>query len=714
MKSIITLISLFLISCFLQMEAQNLASTDPQPRNVVLEELTGIYCGFCPDGHRLAQELYNNNPGRVVLVNVHAGSYSVPQAGSGHPDFRTPYGDALVTLSNLAGFPAGMINRQLFEGSQYSQQKAGALALSRGGWAIAAAEVFADTYSPVNIGAKIERTSLTTLEITVELYYTATTGQNSKLNIALLEDGFVGYQAGSGGDEEYVHNHILRDFITGQWGEVITGTNAGQTFTKKYTYTITDRVKPIGSNLKMAFYVTQADNKHIYTGIQMDVPSIKPNAELTSKGEALIPVTKNKTFTKTATLKNISDAPVTFNVSTNSDEKQGLAWTAELANPEQSTITLQPQESANINYVVKTNANLGKMSATLKVEETNTDLMLSYSDEVTAISSDAEYYLITDKSEEQYSVENYMIKGGYDKFINIYPTDFKVVKDELSEIKTLVWNGGAAKSLTNEETETITTLMSNDVKVLLMGNQIIGSLYNSDALGYFGISYLGYSTQGYGSSPWRVWLSGVSDDPITWNMGLMFEGNLIQYLLCLVKVVDFTTTSAILHFSNDGKRCVWNSQTSKVDTFDIAGVDAIFGVKVQKPDSRHVILGFTPYVIKNVSLRERLIKSALDWMHGVVGVDENETDFSNALAAYPNPANNSTNLRFSVNGTKNAEVRVFITDYLGKQIADFSYGSLAPGDYNKFLDLQSLSSGCYNIILTVNGVAQTTKLAIIN
>ena len=51
-------------------------SQSPQNKNVVLEELTGINCQYCPDGHKLAQQLSDANPGRVVLVNIHAGGFA--------------------------------------------------------------------------------------------------------------------------------------------------------------------------------------------------------------------------------------------------------------------------------------------------------------------------------------------------------------------------------------------------------------------------------------------------------------------------------------------------------------------------------------------------------------------------------------------------------------------------------------------------------------
>ena len=38
---------------------QTFVSTTPENKNVVLEEFTGIYCGFCPDGHVIGQGIHD-------------------------------------------------------------------------------------------------------------------------------------------------------------------------------------------------------------------------------------------------------------------------------------------------------------------------------------------------------------------------------------------------------------------------------------------------------------------------------------------------------------------------------------------------------------------------------------------------------------------------------------------------------------------------------
>ena len=99
------LFTFFTLSVF----AQTIVSTDPENKKVVLEEFTGITCGYCPDGHVIAQNIQNNNPGNVFLINIHQGSFANP--GNSGFDFRTPFGNAIAAQVGANFYPSGTINR---------------------------------------------------------------------------------------------------------------------------------------------------------------------------------------------------------------------------------------------------------------------------------------------------------------------------------------------------------------------------------------------------------------------------------------------------------------------------------------------------------------------------------------------------------------------------------------------------------------------------
>ena len=68
-------LSLSLVFTFIAFGAfsQTIVSTSPENKNVILEEYTGIHCGFCPQGHAIAQGLKESNPEDFYVINIHVG-----------------------------------------------------------------------------------------------------------------------------------------------------------------------------------------------------------------------------------------------------------------------------------------------------------------------------------------------------------------------------------------------------------------------------------------------------------------------------------------------------------------------------------------------------------------------------------------------------------------------------------------------------------------
>lgn len=245
--------------------AQEFTSTTPRAKKLVIEEFSGIYCGFCPDGALKVEAILDKYPDQAVTVSIHSSNtYSQPQNGSGHPDFRTVYGGGLQSLSGLAGFPAGMINRRVFSGMS---QQGSSLAMSRNFWMSAADQLIAENeQSPVNIGLRSTWNDATReLTIEAEVYYTATESSQDRLHIHLKENSIVGYQ--SNGGSNYTHNHVLRDVPTGFTGELISVTTEGTLFTKTYTVDVPANWNI--DNCRLVGFVTKVTKDNTHTGVQI-------------------------------------------------------------------------------------------------------------------------------------------------------------------------------------------------------------------------------------------------------------------------------------------------------------------------------------------------------------------------------------------------------------------------------------------------------------
>lgn len=254
-----------------------LASTEQENRKALLEDFTGVRCGFCPQGHTIAANLSSLYPDKFIAIAVHAGGYAAP--ATGWPNFTTPYGNILVGSAKVAGYPAGTINRKLATDLGVSPQTAGGMAMSRASWQ-AAAEAVMQLPAPVNIGAQATFNPVNReLSIRVDLYYTGNAGSSNYINVALLQDKIMSKQSGAPNPSSYEQNHVLRELITGQWGEKNVTTAIGSKITKTYTYTLPTDYNGLGAegggavvidDLKVVAFVCQS-GKDVLNATAVDV-----------------------------------------------------------------------------------------------------------------------------------------------------------------------------------------------------------------------------------------------------------------------------------------------------------------------------------------------------------------------------------------------------------------------------------------------------------
>lgn len=212
--------------------SQSLVSSHPQNRTALLEDFTGIHCGYCPDGHTIAAAIEDQHTDQVVVVGVHAGPYAVPSVGE--PDFQTPEATAIDAFFTIGGYPAGVINRHTFAGEND---------LGRAEWAAAVDDMLA-LPSPVNLGVESSFDAVSRdLTVTVELLYTANSPApgNDHISVLLKESHIIGWQTDygpSGNHTNYDHTNVLRDYITDTWGDTVSTTSAGTSVTRTYVFNV--------------------------------------------------------------------------------------------------------------------------------------------------------------------------------------------------------------------------------------------------------------------------------------------------------------------------------------------------------------------------------------------------------------------------------------------------------------------------------------------
>lgn len=338
------LLSVFALGSFLTF-AQTNVSTTPENKNVVLEEFTGISCPYCPDGHAIAQGIKDNNPGDVMLINIHTGGYATPQ-GPG-TDFNTNFGAALATNASVSGYPTGSVNRD-------------GPAMSRSSWASATATQLSQP-SPVNVWSEaIIDMGTNTLTVNVEIYYTGSqTVPSNKINVAVLQNNIEGPQSGGASynpsavlpNGNYNHTHMLRHLITGQWGEDITNISQGHYETRSYTWNIPSDINGVDvdpTNLEIVTFIAEGQ-QNILTGDYANTSIVFPNAydaNLTNTTATDIMCAVSGTDLE-VTFKNYGNIALTsldINYSINGGTSTTYPWTGNLSSGGTETITI-PQIS---------------------------------------------------------------------------------------------------------------------------------------------------------------------------------------------------------------------------------------------------------------------------------------------------------------------------------------------------------------------------------
>lgn len=347
--------------------AQLPVSTTPSNKTVVLEEFTGIHCGYCPDGHRIANDIKAaNTPGKVIPINIHTGGYATPSGSE--PDYRTAEGNAIAAISTMGitGYPTGSMNRHVYQGT--------AITMSRGVWSQYATQTIGQS-SYVNVALQ-GTLNVTTrvLTVNVEVYYTGSSPvSTNNLTVMLLENDVVGPQSNYGNynptqinpDGTYNHQHMLRKVLnTSAMGEVLTTTTSGTLVQKQYTYTIPAQFvnnTPQLGNLEIIAFVAESNTEIIsgaYGPITLNGFTYSKDAQVqTVSSEATVcaGVLNPKTRIYNNGSSAITSATINYNVNGGTNSSYNFsgnippATSLEISLP---TITFTPTTTNILNVIV--------------------------------------------------------------------------------------------------------------------------------------------------------------------------------------------------------------------------------------------------------------------------------------------------------------------------------------------------------------------------
>ncbi len=620
------------------MIAQDIVTTSPQKKAVILEEYTGINCPACPYGHTTAENIVSNNPGKVFIINIHNGSYATPT--SGQPDFRTSFGNALQGQTNLGGYPSATINRHLFT----DLTEVGGTALYYAAWTQAAERIL-EQASPVNVGlATTYNPETREVSIVVEAYYVEGLPfglESNFMQVAILESNVVGYQAGGGAS--YIHNHILRHLVTGQWGDEIENIEQGSLITRTYTYVLEDDF--VAENCSVVAFITETRQEAI-TGAQVPVISGSHNGEIepdfgriftdnflqageTGQNSHFDVTLINGLAEEQNMILNLSyDAPDAWDINFNVNQEV-FTQTASinmLANEVKNVkINVTPNENPGVAHCVLTLTTSGTKQNNEKVIEVFVvsgvdNLIINGSGKMNNITSDeyAELYKAGLNAAGCYSVG--AIPG--------YTLEQAVEYGLLDSVKNIYLNvGGTIPVLTVNQTNILTSFIDAGGNLLMAGQDIGQDIFGAN--GYSSSFKQKLFFQNYLSASFRN-NGDEQNNFINSTVDSIYSG--ISQVALYDAYGGSFTPDAIKNYGDATEILLYPSGYAAA-------------VKKYKGESKIVYFAFGMEQVQSIDDRNELMDRTYRWFEGL---QVSNVDNSNVLKTntYPNPVTNKLFLDF--------------------------------------------------------------------
>ncbi len=643
-----SLLALAILFISISSIAQTIVSTTPSNKKGLLEEFTGIHCGYCPDGHKIAGEIMAANPGNVFMIALHQGSYANP--GAGEPDYKTGFGDAIAGQTGLTGYPAGTVNRHIFSGSTTS--------LSRSAWSASTTTIIGQA-SPVNLAVQANVNYATRqLTILVEAYYTGNAAQPKNfLNVALLQNNVKGPQSGASAnptaitaDGKYLHQHMLRHMLTGQWGDTIHTTTTGTFVSKTYTYTIPADYRGVPvelPQLEVVAFITET-RQEVLTAADAHVNKPSLDASVSSINN-LPAFSFTGIVSPTVVIKNecsVSLTNATVNYQIDNGSVSQFNWTGTLL-PNQTTNIPLPQQTAT-----------GGGSKAFKVF-------------ITTLNSGIDSNSINDNFQKSFSVINQVLTSPVSQDFSsttFPPTNMLVVDNGVDNI---TWTRQAAN------------------KIGSAGSAFI-NFFNSptgqtDDLFFYPVNFTGLTTptlqfwvayRQYASENDKLQVDISLDSGATWTNKWMKSGSTLKTGAAITS--NFTSPTAT----------EWRQES--IDLTQFINKTSVF-----------IRIRATSAFGNNAFVDGLEVKNSTEIM---------ENNNSNSLInIFPNPASDNTTLNIFSKNASNSQLAIY--DITGKLVFSNNY-KLTEGENYININTSKLIKGIYNVALETNNEISNIRLVI--
>jgi hypothetical protein len=235
----------------------------PDPKMLLLMDITGVNCPNCPKAATLAKNLQSANPGRINVLALYPAispGNALTNPWPGYDTLVSSDADGIVSnLGSVTGLPTGIIDQIKLGGSFFVPTTS---------WAGTVSDRLLQN-SPLNLDLNSKwLTSNNKARLEIKAVYHTNLPPTAKhlIYIGVTEDNIVGKQANndsaSGYSYKYKFMHVLRKLMTPVTGDTLKADlSAGRVFEKHYYISPRYNWKP--DNLSTMVWIVDAATKEI-------------------------------------------------------------------------------------------------------------------------------------------------------------------------------------------------------------------------------------------------------------------------------------------------------------------------------------------------------------------------------------------------------------------------------------------------------------------
>ncbi len=264
-------------SCEYPFESSISANPQTFTTKVLIEQMTGTWCGWCVDGAYRMSQLIEENDNRVIGAAVHSGDEMEVSSIFNY----------LNSKFRVSGFPSGMVHRTT---SNLSDD----VVMGRDEWRSNAEALLEQ---PANVGLALEaQVDGNTLNVLAHLGVNEALEGNYSLMVYLLQDGVISAQENYYSSEYgntsfaghpyydqpstlfgYRHNHVVRESLSEMAGSTVMdyAKVEGGTMTRLFT---TDIGGYNTSRLRVVAFVSRAGSSRTSNILNVQEVTVTPEA----------------------------------------------------------------------------------------------------------------------------------------------------------------------------------------------------------------------------------------------------------------------------------------------------------------------------------------------------------------------------------------------------------------------------------------------------